>query len=53
MSSAYAHTTIYLEQYEIEAGWGEEPPVVNLPNKVVIEVAEFLEKKKDLRIGSN
>ena len=40
MSSAYGHTTIYLEQYEIEAGWGDEPPVVNLPNKIVIEVAE-------------
>ena len=39
MSSAYAHTTVYVEQYEIEAGWGEEPPVVNLPNKVVVEVA--------------
>ena len=39
MSSAYGHTTIYLEQYEIEAGWGDEPPVVNLPNKIVIEVA--------------
>ena len=38
MSSAFAHTTINIEQYEIEAGWGDEPPVVNLPNKIVIEV---------------
>ena len=52
MSSAYGHTTIYLEQYEIEAGWGDEPPVVNLPNKIVIEVAESGEKE-GLRIGVN
>ena len=52
MSSAYAHTTIHVEQYEIEAGWGEEPPVVNLPNKIVIEVAESGEKE-GLRTGVN
>ena len=28
MSSAYAHTTIYIDKYEIEAGWGDEPPFV-------------------------
>ena len=48
--SAFAHTTIYIEQYEIEAGWGEEPPVVGLPNKVVIEVAES-GAKEGLRTG--
>ena len=48
--SAFAHTTIHLEQYEIEAGWGEEPPVVGLPNKVVIEVAES-GAKEGLRTG--
>ena len=52
MSSAFAHTTIYIDQYEIEAGWGDEPPVVNLPNKIVIEVAESGEKE-GLRIGVN
>jgi len=50
MSSAYAHTTVYVEQYEIEAGWGEEPPVVNLPNKVVVEVA-ISGDKEGLRTG--
>ena len=50
MSSAYAHTTVYVEQYEIEAGWGEEPPVVNLPNKVVVEVA-ISGEKEGLRTG--
>ena len=52
MSSAFAHTTIYVEQYEIEAGWGDEPPVVNLPNKIVVEVAVSGEKE-GLRTGVN
>ena len=42
---AFAHTTIHVEQYEIEAGWGDEPPVVGLPNTIVIEVAESGEKE--------
>ena len=50
MSSANAHTTVYVDQYEIEAGWGEEPPVVNLPNKVVVEVA-ISGEKEGLRTG--
>ena len=50
MSSANAHTTVYVDQYEIEAGWGEEPPVVNLPNKVVVEVA-ISGEKAGLRTG--
>ena len=45
MSSAYAHTTIYIDKYEIEAGWGDEPPVVGLPNKITIDVAESGEVK--------
>ena len=48
--SAFAHTTIYIEQYEIEAGWGDEPPVVGLPNRIVVEVAESGEKE-GLRTG--
>jgi len=49
MSSAYAHTTIYVDKYEIEAGWGDEPPIVGLYNKIVVEVAES-EKKKVLEL---
>ena len=48
MSSAFAHTTINIEKYEIEAGWGDEPPVVNLPNKIVIEVRE-LDENTEIR----
>ena len=40
VSSAYAHTTIYIDKYAIEAGWGEEPPIVGLPNKITIDVFE-------------
>ena len=50
LPSAFAHTTIHIEQYEIEAGWGDEPPVVGLPNRVVIEVAES-GAKEGLRTG--
>jgi len=50
MSAAYAHTTIHIDKYEIEAGWGEEPPVVGLDNTIVVEVAESGEKE-GLRTG--
>ena len=50
MSSAYAHTTIYIDKYEIEAGWGDEPPIVGLYNKIVVEVAESGEQE-GLRTG--
>ena len=38
-SSAFAHTTVHVEQYEIEAGWGIEPPVVGFRNFFVFEVS--------------
>tara|TARA_B100001123_G_scaffold1410_1_gene1995 strand:+ start:4406 stop:5023 length:618 start_codon:yes stop_codon:yes gene_type:complete len=50
LPSAFAHTTIHIEQYEIEAGWGDEPPIVGLPNRIVVEVAESGEKE-GLRTG--
>ena len=50
MSAAYAHTTIHIDKYEIEAGWGEEPPVVGLANTIVVEVAVSGEKE-GLRTG--
>ena len=39
-SSAYAHTTIHVDKYAIEAGWGEEPPIVGLPNRITIDIVE-------------
>jgi len=39
-STAYAHTTIHVEQYEIEVGWDIEPPVVGFRNVLVYEISE-------------
>ena len=38
-SSAYAHTTVHVEEYEIEVGWGVEPPVVGFRNDIVYEIS--------------
>ncbi len=40
LSSAYAHTTVHVEQYEIEVGWDVEPPVVGFRNAIVYEISE-------------
>jgi hypothetical protein len=39
-SQAFAHTTINVEQYEIEVGWGIEPPVVGYRNDFVFAISE-------------
>jgi len=39
-STAYAHTTVDVEQYEIEVGWGVEPPVVGFRNAIVYQISE-------------
>lgn len=38
-SSAYAHTTVFVEEYEIEVGWDVEPPVVGFRNAIVYEIS--------------
>ena len=45
MSSAYAHTTIHVDKYEIEVGWGNEPPVVGLLNTITLEIHESGDKE--------
>ena len=40
VTQSYAHTTVKVEQYAIEAGWGIEPPVVGIRNSVVFKVIE-------------
>ena len=37
---SYAHTTVEVEQYKIEAGWGIEPPVVGIRNDIVFKITE-------------
>ena len=39
-SSVYAHTTVEVEQYSIEVGWGIEPPVVGIRNDLVFGISE-------------
>ena len=38
ISNVYGHTQIKVGNYTIEAGWEEEPPLVNLLNKIVVYV---------------
>ena len=38
--SAFAHTTVEVGQYEIEVGWGIEPPVVGIRNEIVFKITE-------------
>jgi len=40
VSQAFAHTTREIEQYEIEVGWGTEPPVVGFRNDFVFQISE-------------
>ena len=37
---SFAHTTVHVEQYEIEAGWGIEPPIVGIRNDLVLKIIE-------------
>jgi hypothetical protein len=39
-SQAFAHTTVEVEPYEIEVGWGIEPPVVGFRNDFVFNISE-------------
>ena len=43
VSQAYAHETVSVEQYDIEVGWGTEPPVVGIRNNIVLKVTESSE----------
>lgn len=38
--SAYAHKSVMVEQYEIEVGWRDEPPLVNQQNAIVFAINE-------------
>jgi hypothetical protein len=37
-SSAFAHKTITVDQYEIEVGWRDEPPLVSQQNAIVFAI---------------
>ena len=40
IAPSFAHTTVHVEQYQIEAGWGIEPPVVGIRNDIVLKFTE-------------
>ena len=40
VSQSFAHTTIEVEPYKLEAGWGLEPPVVGIRNDFVFKITE-------------
>jgi hypothetical protein len=40
IAPSFAHTTVHVEQYEIEVGWGIEPPVVGIRNDLVLKFTE-------------
>ena len=40
VTQAFAHTTVEVEQFEIEVGWGIEPPVVGFRNDFVFKITQ-------------
>jgi hypothetical protein len=40
IAPSFAHTTVNVEQYEIEVGWGIEPPIVGIRNDLVFKITE-------------
>ncbi len=40
IAPSFAHTTVEVGPYEIEAGWGIEPPVVGIRNDLVFKIIE-------------
>ncbi len=40
IAPSFAHTTVHVEQYEIEVGWGIEPPIVGIRNDLVLKITE-------------
>ena len=39
-SQAFAHTTVEVDPYKIEVGWGLEPPIVGIRNDFVFKITE-------------
>jgi hypothetical protein len=40
VSQSFAHTTVEVEPYKIEVGWGLEPPIVGIRNDFVFKITE-------------
>ncbi|MBA4454909.1 MAG: hypothetical protein H2B05_08260 [Nitrosopumilaceae archaeon] len=50
VTQAFAHTTVEVEQFEIEVGWGIEPPVVGFRNDFVFKITEP-DENPGLKVG--
>ncbi|KAF6248220.1 hypothetical protein C6990_00650 [Nitrosopumilus sp. b3] len=40
ISTSFAHTTVEIDNYKIEAGWEIEPPVVGIRNDLIFKITE-------------
>jgi hypothetical protein len=40
LTPSFAHTTVEVDPYHIEVGWGIEPPVVGIRNDLVFKITE-------------
>ena len=40
IAPSFAHTTVEVGEYKIEAGWGIEPPVVGIRNDIVFKITK-------------
>ncbi len=40
VSQSFAHTTVEVEPYKIEVGWGLEPPIIGIRNDFVFKITE-------------
>lgn len=45
IAPSFAHTTVEVEHYEIEVGWGIEPPIVGIRNDIVFKIIERGERE--------
>lgn len=43
MTSVYAHTEVKVEDYVIDIGWGDEPPVIGFRNFIVIKIQQEID----------
>ncbi len=50
---SFAHTTVEVEQYRLEAGWGIEPPVVGIRNDIVLKITESGESENSYKGVTN
>jgi len=39
-SNAFAHTEVNIENYIVDIGWGDEPPVVGFRNFIIIKITQ-------------